>query len=48
MSDISKSIHVRKASGELEVFDTGKLKESLRRAGGSEEIIENITIKFKG
>lgn len=43
MSDISKSIHVRKASGELEVFDTGKLKESLRRAGGSEEIIENIT-----
>ncbi len=47
MGNNSKEIHVRKASGELEIFDIEKLKQSLHKAGGNEELIANITSDIK-
>jgi hypothetical protein len=47
MANISQNISVRKASGELEAFNIEKLKQSLRRAGGNEEIIAEVTADIK-
>lgn len=39
----SNTVIIKKASGEKEAFDVEKLKESLRKAGAEETIIEQVT-----
>lgn len=39
----SNTVLIKKASGEKEAFDVEKLKESLRKAGAEETIIEQVT-----
>lgn len=40
---MEKNILIRKATGELEPFDPGKLADSLRRSGADEASVEEIT-----
>lgn len=44
---MTKKIYVTKANGEREIFDVNKLKNSLRRAGAEENIIERIAKKIE-
>ena len=39
---MSKRVKIRKYSGELEVFDIGKLINSLRRSKADEELVQEI------
>jgi hypothetical protein len=41
---IHKDIHIRKASGELEIFDSGKLEASLHNSGASRSAIKKVII----
>ena len=43
-----RTVHVRKASGELEAFDSGKLEQSLRAAGADEAMAAEILADIAG
>lgn len=42
-----KSIYIKKANGELELFSSDKLANSLRRAGASESLIREIIVNIE-
>lgn len=44
---MSRPVLIKKASGELAAFDAGKLRESLRRSGAADEVIDAIVAQVE-